>query len=209
MRIQSIFLKGVFAIGMWWLTALSLATAGPISISETFNGFTGSYTVVNNSDFTLTGFGVSNRDSEAFVAFGGNFSEGSVSITYEAQTLNSDNWGVEIVADTESTFEDLFGIFGDNVEGSENIINWYQAVGGDIGAGGLEPGEGATVTDFFRFIGFPQSIGLALLGNGTVITGITLNAPNAVPLPAALPLFGTGLAVMGFVGWRRKRKLSA
>lgn len=30
-----------------------------------------------------------------------------------------------------------------------------------------------------------------------------------VPLPAALPLFGTGLAVMGFIGWRRKRKATA
>jgi len=29
---------------------------------------------------------------------------------------------------------------------------------------------------------------------------------SVVPLPAALPLFGTGLAVMGFIGWRRKRK---
>ena len=27
-----------------------------------------------------------------------------------------------------------------------------------------------------------------------------------VPLPAALPLFGTGLAMLGFMGWRRKRK---
>ncbi len=30
--------------------------------------------------------------------------------------------------------------------------------------------------------------------------------PSSVPVPAALPLFGTGLALMGFVGWRRKRK---
>lgn len=28
-----------------------------------------------------------------------------------------------------------------------------------------------------------------------------------VPLPAALPLYGTGLAIMGFIGWRRKRKV--
>lgn len=33
-------------------------------------------------------------------------------------------------------------------------------------------------------------------------------AVSAVPVPAALPLFGTGLAVMGFVGWRRKQKTS-
>ena len=29
---------------------------------------------------------------------------------------------------------------------------------------------------------------------------------EVVPLPAALPLYGTGLAVMGFIGWRRRRK---
>ncbi len=29
---------------------------------------------------------------------------------------------------------------------------------------------------------------------------------SAVPLPAALPLYGAGLAVLGFVGWRKKRK---
>ena len=32
---------------------------------------------------------------------------------------------------------------------------------------------------------------------------------NAVPLPAALPLFGTALAGMGLLGWRRKRKAAA
>lgn len=30
-------------------------------------------------------------------------------------------------------------------------------------------------------------------------------APPQVPLPAALPLFATGLGVMGLLGWRRKR----
>jgi len=30
-----------------------------------------------------------------------------------------------------------------------------------------------------------------------------------IPLPAALPLYGTGLAVMGFIGWRKKRKAVA
>lgn len=29
-----------------------------------------------------------------------------------------------------------------------------------------------------------------------------------VPVPAALPLFGTDLALMGFIGWRRKRKMA-
>ena len=32
---------------------------------------------------------------------------------------------------------------------------------------------------------------------------------SAVPLPAALPLFATGLGILGFAGWRRKRKAEA
>jgi hypothetical protein len=32
---------------------------------------------------------------------------------------------------------------------------------------------------------------------------------NATPLPAALPLFATGLGALGLLGWRRKRKALA
>lgn len=32
---------------------------------------------------------------------------------------------------------------------------------------------------------------------------------HAVPLPAALPLFATGLDALGLLGWRRKRKVAA
>jgi len=48
-----------------------------------------------------------------------------------------------------------------------------------------------------------QSLGYALLpaeGGGTL---------PAVPLPATLPLFATGLGALGLLGWRRKRKATA
>jgi hypothetical protein len=32
---------------------------------------------------------------------------------------------------------------------------------------------------------------------------------TVTPLPAALPLFATGLGVLGLLGWRRKRKAKA
>src|SRR5262249_42887655 len=35
---------------------------------------------------------------------------------------------------------------------------------------------------------------------------VTGSAVAATPLPAALPLFATGLGAMGLIGWRRKRK---
>ncbi|MDH3194914.1 MAG: hypothetical protein OEL78_01225 [Hyphomicrobiales bacterium] len=35
---------------------------------------------------------------------------------------------------------------------------------------------------------------------------LTLAGVNPVPLPAALPLFGAGLGMLGFLGWKRRRK---
>lgn len=36
-----------------------------------------------------------------------------------------------------------------------------------------------------------------------------VSAVSAVPLPASLPLFGAGLAVLGLASWRRKKKTAA
>lgn len=47
-------------------------------------------------------------------------------------------------------------------------------------------------------------------GNEDTLGGYLDNVQiSAVPLPAALPLYGAGLAAMGFIGWRRKRKQAA
>lgn len=53
--------------------------------------------------------------------------------------------------------------------------------------------------------------------SGLAFSGLTVGgAPiegeddiSAVPLPAALPLFATGLGALGLLGWRRKRKAAA
>jgi hypothetical protein len=46
------------------------------------------------------------------------------------------------------------------------------------------------------------------LYNGVNFLG-TVDAEAATPLPAALPLFASGLGALGLLGWRRKRKASA
>jgi hypothetical protein len=40
-------------------------------------------------------------------------------------------------------------------------------------------------------------------------SSLVLNDPVATPIPAALPLFATGLGAMGLIGWRKKRKAQA
>ena len=59
--------------------------------------------------------------------------------------------------------------------------------------------------------------GLFLFGRGDVNTNQfgSISSQDGdwqiavIPLPAALPLYGAGLAVMGLLGWRRKRKAAA
>jgi hypothetical protein len=46
---------------------------------------------------------------------------------------------------------------------------------------------------------------------GAVSYSLGLELPQGaylIPLPAALPLFATGLGALGLLGWRRKRKAS-
>jgi hypothetical protein len=65
-----------------------------------------------------------------------------------------------------------------------------------------------------------QPTGIPIFNSETVSTGFWCSGPgtpcgldggdvsswSATPLPAALPLFATGLGALGLLGWRRKRK---
>jgi hypothetical protein len=42
--------------------------------------------------------------------------------------------------------------------------------------------------------------------SGFYVNDVEVNDPTVTPLPAALPLFATGLGALGLLGWRRKRR---
>jgi hypothetical protein len=46
-------------------------------------------------------------------------------------------------------------------------------------------------------------------GNGSPFVAAITTSTSETPLPAALPLFATGLGALGLLGWRRKRKAAA
>ena len=53
---------------------------------------------------------------------------------------------------------------------------------------------------------FIDSFNFDALGTPESLSTATSLSP--VPVPAAMPLFGTGLAIFGFIGWQRRRKLA-
>lgn len=96
--------------------------------------------------------------------------------------------------------DDDFAFFFDaNADGQLSLVD------GDLNA---------NPTDAFTFLASllktGDLFGIGALGSNDdfKIASMTVSV-SAVPLPAALPLYGAGIAVMGFIGWRRKQKLSA
>lgn len=102
---------------------------------------------------------------------------------------------------------------------SDLLVSFTFRINGVTGLTKTTPGGPNALTfDFSDFGGVDfSSVGaISLLIEGPTSFDVTfdnvlaIGAPvSAVPVPAALPLFGTGLAIMGFVGWRRKRNATA
>ena len=98
-----------------------------------------------------------------------------------------------------------------------NDPNGVSLGGNDPIIGGLGLAAGTdTVTAGFHYATGDPSIGANWLCTGPGLGGCLGTAlafhaefSDPAPLPAALPLFATGLGALGLLGWRRKRKQSA
>lgn len=59
--------------------------------------------------------------------------------------------------------------------------------------------------DFYSINGNFLTLSMYVTEPGDWIRVVTV---SAVPLPAALPLYGAGIALLGFLGWRKKKAIS-
>ncbi|MFK5978032.1 MAG: VPLPA-CTERM sorting domain-containing protein [Rhizobiaceae bacterium] len=120
--------------------------------------------------------------------------------------VTTDEWATENITGTSGKFWST-GIYGQaNQAGGpgQTMMDWFAQFGTDfldaniigisVGVGSYNQGQEA----YFDNILFAS-------GNIRAAYDFELET-STVPVPAALPLLGTGLALMGFVGWRRKHQ---
>jgi hypothetical protein len=94
---------------------------------------------------------------------------------------------------------DTFTVFGGNITSGEFVGNINNLTDIFIASSFLGGGSGLDLLN----CGCRASQGV--LDSG----GSTLTFAAETPLPAALPLFASGLGALGLLGWRRKKKAAA
>jgi hypothetical protein len=122
-------------------------------------------------------------------------------------------------------------IYGLNYGGSSGLAEqFHQAVTGALGSGinifnsffnyqGSSSGLPSSIETAFTYTfnpvtdtrngGFCEGLGTTCLTLLPESLSVSLTAPQATPLPAALPLFASGAGVLGAIFLRRKRKAQA
>jgi hypothetical protein len=137
---------------------------------------------------------------------------GSLTLQFTDNSLtgsgNSDDdlWIFEIGPDVEDTF----------VEISKNNVNWFSVGGVGGSTSGIDiDAFGWGVLDFFSFVRLTDdpnegsntgsTVGADIDAVGAISSAPPVTIP-AVPVPAAVWLFGT--ALIGFVGMSRRRKVA-
>ncbi len=101
--------------------------------------------------------------------------------------------------ETGNTFNPIFANFFGTEPNNAGFI--YMNIGS------LNPG-GSTSTGQWFDDSLANGSAQGVPSAADPVTGYFVEFENvsAVPLPAALPLYGTGLAIMGFIGWRRRQR---
>ena len=179
------------------------AFATSITYTETGIG-TGALgaTAFNNELVTVTGTGDTANVTSFTNSFGTFFINPLNTVTINVATVGSATLSVQgEVIDVQSTSNNFAGFA--TVLPSNNLLETGNSAFAsydlttDIGP--------ITGPGFFDLAAFATSSGTF----GLLSIGDTTFTATTTPVPAALPLFATGLGGLGLLGWRRKRKARA
>jgi hypothetical protein len=128
-------------------------------------------------------------------------SQGAVALnTWQTWNALSGNW-----------YEDA----GPGHPGVANVVSWSTILAANLGVTLVNQSGnglgGVRISDGFASAGqtFNENVDAFTIGISGQNTTFNFDPAAATPLPAALPLFATGLGALGLLGWRRKKKTTA
>jgi hypothetical protein len=179
--------------------------ANPADVAQALSDL--SFTV---SSGATTGAVLTNASAQEITVFGnGAFNLGANLISPAAVGwVNSSNGATGLVLD----------VLAGGGAGPAHLIIGPPGAGGYSNANGSIAGNSAHnpfLNQAVTFVIFGPDLTTASIPNSVTFSfGTTEGANNVpgvstVPVPAALPLFATGLGALGLLGWRRKRKARA
>ena len=212
-------LAGVFAVVVACASG-SMADAGtviPYPNPGTINPETYTFTATATGNIVgyLYSANAADVDQIAMSVNGG--APGPFGIVNTSPVGTSFNFGPVTIGDTitfvlqNTTEVALFSsIPGNNADGQQHIYSAAYTNPGPYQVLGIPTG---TFVAFEDRLGSPFNAGISIPSdfdyndNSFVFTNVSITLTSETPLPAALPLFATGLGALGLMGWRRKRKL--
>jgi hypothetical protein len=185
--------------------SLNLAISGLLSVGplSTSGGANASWNATAELGSTIYSYGTSLDTS------------GGVNINGFVRTLTFTSGGEQITGTIGSISDQVGGIL---TTGTIPIVSLntpiFIKISLDVEGFG---NPGGVQAGFLNSLDYPIGMGVFNLDDGVtandpgtfLFNNLFLPPTAETPLPAAFPLFATGLGALGFLGWRRKRKQAA
>ncbi len=190
------------------LCLLFVAVASPAKATIVDGSFNGTIYSYDGSTVSIPIYGTFSYDTTSFVpvpcatycSIFNPVSESAIAIT-ETSSIGTLSFASPGIGMFLETFQINFGAHAGSSPNYTELDSAFQSNVFTLGSmpisfsGNFVPYQGSSETYF---------------NNGEMydfyISQIEAAPVNTTPLPAALPLFATGLAALGLLGWRRKRK---